>query len=274
MNTASLSEWRISYSGHKPACILDSELACSIYGLPVAKQLGSWLELWIVRDLWHLLEPGPRKRLPSSQPELTQRTLREWERLRQHIEPRQRPVHVLADALGESSLPPGCDPDLLWRWEQLARGLDERSPTQLGATRETDIAVRDLLALAAARSAVILTLRSTDDRHGQPSLCKELESRGIPCTHVPVLDPLSQCEAMTLRGLFVHANLSSLLWAGMDLCILHLFVPMAATLSPTQAWDDYPTTFEEDGEDQPFDLDVIWGGAQAFWYALYDPAHP
>ncbi len=272
MHTAYRPEWRISYSSHKPACVLDSALACSRYGLPVVKQLGHWAELWVVRDLWHLFEPGPSHLRPLDwQSLIDPRALREWERLRQHVDPGQRPVHVLADALGESSLPAGCDPDLLWRWEQLARALDDRPAPPLRPSCRPESATRDLLALAAARAAAVLTLGPAATPGEPPALCQALETHGIPCTKLPSADPLSHVEARAFRDLIVHADLSPLFWDGMNLCVVRLFVPNAATLSPPQPWDDYSPALPDDREDGLPDLASLWDGARAFWYALLEP---
>ncbi|MFM7514702.1 MAG: hypothetical protein ACKO3F_15370 [Cyanobium sp.] len=275
MHAAYRPEWRISYSSHKPACVLDSALACSRYGLTVVKQLGHWAELWVVRDLWHLFEPGPvRRLLPCGQPLIDPRTLREWERLRQHVEPSQRPVHVLADALGESTLPAGCDPDLLWRWEQLARDLDDRSGGSLQPASEQDSPTRDLLALAAARGAAVLTLGPSAATGEPPALCRALKARDIDCAKLPPADPLSHFEAQALRGLIVHANLSPLVWSGMNLCVVRLFVPHAATLSPPQPWDDYAPALEEERLDRQPERDSLWDGARAFWFELLETPWP
>lgn len=275
MKPAPHQEFTISYTSRKLACVLDSSLACSIYGLSIAKELGQWIELWIVRDLWHLLDPVTVRHWHSKEmTPVSQRILREWERLRQNVDPLHRPVHVLADVLGESNLPAGCNSDLLWRWEQLAQGIDERILNSQERSAGEEMVMRDLLAFSAARHASILTLRSVDDPIGPPPLCIKMSQWGIPCQPVRSNDALMVSEALTLRNLFVHANLASLLWSGMNLCVLHLFVPEASTLAPPEPWETYSPSLDPTDEDvdnhSPKTHEYLWDGAQGFWYALND----
>ncbi|MBD0337204.1 MAG: hypothetical protein ICV62_17080, partial [Cyanobacteria bacterium Co-bin13] len=51
-----VSDFSITLNQRRWACVLDPALALSDYGLPLAKQLGELMELWIVREFWHLLD--------------------------------------------------------------------------------------------------------------------------------------------------------------------------------------------------------------------------
>lgn len=271
MTATLLPDFTITCTSRRRACVIDPMLALSIYGLPIAKQLGEWLELWVVREFWHLLEGSDPARFV--QPRLTpsmERALQEWERLRQHVDSQHRPVNVLADVLGDSTLPAGVDPDLIWRWESLAQALDRLLEAQGLRIDAPVMACRDLVALAAARSACILTLRSPTEAQAPPSLCQSLQKWGITCMAVPLANELRCTDAAALRHLFVHAGLASLLWAGMDLCVVHLFVPTASTLGSSQPWPDYGLPLEPMGEESeaPIATDRLWEGARAFWYPL------
>jgi len=169
MTATTLPDFTITCSSRRRACVIDSALALSVYGLPIAKQLGEWLELWVVREFWHLLEARDATRfvLPQLTPSM-ERALQEWERLRQHVDSQHRPVNVLADVLGDSSLPAGSDPDLIWRWESLAQALDRLLEAQGLPIDAPTMASRDLVALAAARNACILTLRSAAEPQAPP----------------------------------------------------------------------------------------------------------
>lgn len=266
-------DFTITYTARRLACVIDSSLALSIYGLPIAKRLGEWMELWIVREFWHLLESVPASACsrPQLEPAL-QQTLLEWERLRQHVDPQHRPVHVLADVLGDSCLPAGSDPDLLWRWERLARNLDERLEARGIRLDGQVMALRDLVALAVARSACIFTLQTSRDPQGPPPLCQTLRQWGVECEAVRSGDPLMAIEASWMQQRFVQAGLASLLWSGMNLCVVHLFVPAAASLAAAQAWNEYEhasDSLQLDGADPTIDP-CLWDGVRAFWYGLND----
>lgn len=271
MTATSLPEFTITCSSRRRACVLDPGLALSIYGLPIAKQLGEWLELWIVRDCWDGLGGGASgdSNLAPQSPSM-ERAMKEWERLRQHVDNHHRPVNVLADVLGDSSIPSGSDPDLIWRWESLAQALDQDLSARGIHLDGPGMARRDLAALAAARSASILTLRGPAVPKSAPALCQSLETWGIPCVPVPARNDLRGSDSAALRHLFVHAGLASLLWAGMDLCVVHLFVPAAATLGACQPWMEYsfPLAEAEDDSEACSGSDRLWEGAEAFWYPL------
>ena len=266
-------DFTISYTARRLACVIDSSLALSIYGLPIAKRLGEWMELWIVREFWHLLESGPATACyrPQLGP-VMQQTLQEWERLRQHLDPAHRPVHVLSDVLGDSCLPAGSDQDLLWRWERLAQSLDQQLEARGIRLDGQVMALRDLIALAVARSACIFTLRTSRDPKDPPPLCQTLREWGLDCEVVSSGDPLMAIEASWIQQRFVQAGLASLPWSGMDLCVVHLFVPAAASLAVPQPWSEYGLAndlLQLDGEDLSNNLS-LWDGVRAFWYGLND----
>jgi hypothetical protein len=277
MTATTLPDFTITCSSRRRACVIDSALALSVYGLPIAKQLGEWLELWVVREFWHLLEARDATRfvLPQLTPSM-ERALQEWERLRQHVDSQHRPVNVLADVLGDSSLPAGSDPDLIWRWESLAQALDRLLEAQGLPIDAPTMASRDLVALAAARNACILTLRSAAEPQAPPSLCRSLQHWGIRCWQIPAANDWGGLDAALLRQLFVNAGLAPLVWAGMDLCVVHLFVPSAATLGSTHSWGDFGFGLESGEEDPaaPLAADCLWEGAQVFWYPLAAPEAP
>ncbi|MBD0337345.1 MAG: hypothetical protein ICV62_17805, partial [Cyanobacteria bacterium Co-bin13] len=199
--------------------------------------------------------------------------LQEWERLRQNVEPAARHIHFLADVIGESCMPAGTDADLIWRWESLAQSLDSKLDEHFAKANTLTLAYRDLAALAAARPARILTYRSAAEQAQSllPQICTTLTQWGIVCREIDSANPLAQLEREQLHTLLVHAGLSKFLWAGLQLVVLHLVVPMAATLNASQDWsDDYAFSepaFSELETMAPAPAN-LWEGAQAFWYAL------
>ena len=286
-----VSDVSITLTQRRWACVLDPALALSSYGLPLVKQLGELMELWIVREFWHILDnpqfyvDQPEALLgkqievlpPAERQELSQqmlRSLQEWERLRLRVDPTTRNINFLADVMGESCVPAGADGDLIWRWESLAQGLDSYLPGPLARTDTLMLAYRDLAALAAARPACILTLRSQAEaaQNLPPKLCSTLQRWHIPCQEIDPHNPTAALEREQLRHVLVHAGAAKLLWAGLQLVVLHLVVPAAATVSSGQDWADgygFPQidpidSVEPDGGDRL----NLWQGAQGFWYLV------
>ncbi len=46
----------LTVSQRRWACVLDPTLALSRFGLLLVKRLGEVMELWVVRELWHVLD--------------------------------------------------------------------------------------------------------------------------------------------------------------------------------------------------------------------------
>ena len=52
--TALFPDLSVTVSQRRWACVLDPILALSEYGLPLVKQLGKVMDLWVVREFWHI----------------------------------------------------------------------------------------------------------------------------------------------------------------------------------------------------------------------------
>lgn len=278
MTTTLESGFSIHINQRRWACVLDPTLALSTYGLPLVKQLGELMELWIVRELWHILD-NPRFYLnqpdaissqpirnPSVQPfspsQQVVQALKEWERLRTTTDRNSWNIHFLADVIGESCIPSGLETDIIWRWESLAQSLD----SHISQNDTAALAFRDLAALAAARPARILTHHPDNE---SPSICATFEQWGIPCRQIELSDAIANIECSQFRNLLVHAGLSKFLWAGLNLAILHLVVPAAASLNPNPSWSD-EFSFSNIEELTPLQTAPthLWEGAQCFWYSI------
>src|SRR5262245_46817207 len=46
----------LTLSQRRRPCVLDPELMLSRFGLPLIRRLGDLMELWMVRELWHVLD--------------------------------------------------------------------------------------------------------------------------------------------------------------------------------------------------------------------------
>jgi hypothetical protein len=283
MTATLIPDFSITLNQRRWVCVLDPALALSNYGLPLVKQLGELMELWIVRELWHILD-NPRfylnqpelvtSRSDSSlavQPQLPSpqviQALKEWERLRTMTDRNSWNVHFLADVMGDSCVPIGIDNDILWRWESLAQSLDMHFDNQISKADTLTLAYRDLAALAAARPACILTQYHNDVA---PAICQTLEQWGIPCAQVQGSDTIVDIEREQFRNLFVHAGLSKFIWAGLNLAVVHLVVPAAAAINTNSQWDDELafSDLEETVGLTPVEAVGLWEGARGFWYPI------
>lgn len=284
-----VSDLSITLTQRRWACVLDPALALSVYGLPLVKQLSELMELWIVREFWHILDnpqfyiEQPEALLgtpievlpPAEQQQVSRqmlRSLQEWERLRLRVDPTTRNINFLADVIGESFVPAGADSDLIWRWESLAQSLDNCLGEQLTRADTLTLAYRDLAALAAARPACILTHRSPEaiKLNAPPAICQTLQQWGITTCEVSAEDSISVAERNYLNNLLVHAGLSKLLWSGLNLVVLHLMVPAAAAISQNSQRDNNLafSDLDESSGLLPIEAMNLWQGAQGFWYSV------
>ena len=73
-----------------------------------------------------------------------------------------------------------------------------------------------------------------------------------------------------LRHLLVHAGLAPLLWAGLKLAVVHVWVPRASALwpEPRQATFDGIEDLTEATEAAGPPDERLWQTAQGFWYLL------
>jgi hypothetical protein len=102
-----------------------------------------------------------------------------------------------------------------------------------------------------------------------PPLCEALVRWGVTCTSLPAHDPLVHIERDTLRHLFVHAGLAHLLWAGLKLAVVHLWVPKATALWPEPRAASFPGMEERTAVPAaPPQGNQPWQAAQGFWYLL------
>jgi hypothetical protein len=288
--TTLLPDFSITCSQRRWACVLDPTLALSEYGLPLVKQLGEVIDLWVVRELWHILdntyfflqqqesifvkETAPRQAF-ASQHSLSQqalRALKEWEHLRMETDLCSLNLFWIGDGVGESLLPKNVESNFIWRWESLAQNLDRQLNSDRHAAEPLTSAFRDAAALAAALgSAFILTHRSPEEaaQNLPPAICTTVERWGVNCQEIDSGDAIASLEREQLRQLLIHAGVSKLLWTGLRPAVLHLVVPSALMASPPPSWsEEFSLTELEDWQEvQEKDLN-FWEGARGFWYLV------
>ncbi len=272
------------------SCAIDPALFLSPYGVLLVRQLGRAIELWVARELWHMLN-NPDSYL--QQPELliprsitserktdeqsvaleeNLRSLREWKQVRRETDLTRLNLFWLGDSLRESFIPKGKNLDIFWRWESLASSLDERLDQFPSANSVLNLAVRDTVALAASlESAFILTYQNSQDfaNNLPPDICKALENWGVSCQILSPQDSIVAIKRNYLHQLLISVGVAKLLWAGLHLAVLHLVVPgtsaMGMSLNASQAMPSSPM------ENSVINLELkqnLWTGAYGFWYQL------
>jgi len=277
--SAVFQDLSVTINQRHPSCVLDPALALSPFGIPLVRRLTEVMELWVVRELLHILD-NPYfyviglKSLKTfdnqcSTPEdvgAMIQSLEEWERIRAELDPGSMKIFFIGDSPGESMLPARLDPSLVWRFEILCCSLDNR----LKSPQAFALAFRDAVALAVALpSALILTqLKETDD--GTPAICNELEKWGVR-TEKASEDHWLKLERNLIRQHLVLAGVAKWCWSGLRLGVLHITAPSATTIRHGQNEETNlylnDLTGEEDFDTLPREIDY-WQGAKAFLYAL------
>ncbi len=287
--TALFPDLSVTLRQRRWACVLDPVLALSEYGLPLVKQLGDVMNLWVVREFWHMLdntyfywqqsdlsaeETGSLAGETVVQSHLSQQalcTLKEWERLRMETDLGSLNLFWIGDGLGESLLPKETDASVVGRWEVLARSLENQQNGQRHSSEPLTSAFRDAAALTVAlSSALILTYRSPEDiaRNLPPPICSALISWGIPCQEIEREDAIASLERDYLLQLLIQSGLAKFLWTGLHLTVLHLVVPHAAAIAPPADWtEEFSLPELETWQELP-EAENFWEVAQGFWYSI------
>lgn len=246
--------------GRRPAAVLDPWLCLNRLGPALIQRLQRSVELWIVRELWHILDNShfyslspdalitpadPRDLLSEYQRAFVNEqlesetsdaplatavdlrraslevTLRAWERIRLSTDLAGLKLYWLGDGLCESLLPDGSSPSIHARHNQVVEALDRK----LLPNSPVACGQRDALALALALGGVpVLSVIDADD--AAPSLCARLlENSGTPCQRAPDHDALVASQRSIWQTLLVNAHCASLVWSGLRLALVHVEFP-------------------------------------------------
>ncbi|MGC4093194.1 MAG: hypothetical protein QM756_35965 [Polyangiaceae bacterium] len=248
--------------GRRPAAVLDPWLCLNRLGPALIQRLQRSVELWIVRELWHILDNShfyslkpdalttagdPRALLSEYQRAFVidqfesensdaplsvasgggaslDLTLRAWERIRLSTDLAGLKLYWLGDGLCESLLPDGSSPSLHARHNQVVEALDRK----LLPGSPVACGQRDALALALALGGVpVLSVIDGDD--SAPSLCgRLLEASGTSCRRAPEHDALVESQRALWRSLLVSEHCASLVWSGLRLALVHVEFPELA----------------------------------------------
>lgn len=263
-------------------CILDPMLVLSRYGLMLVKHLGTVLDLWIGREFWHLLDAAefyrqqPELLLPPHfavhhSPEAVriataeiEMALKAWSQMSM-THPNPLRLFWFGDRLWESVLPDSIGSSQFAQWELLARSLD--APTPGTDCNLATLAFRDAIALAAVlETAFILTYQPiTTPNLEPPEICRSLEHWQIPAQVMTVQDAAVTTEQDWLRQCLMQVGLIKLLWADVQLSVLHLLIPPTQDFQATSAQDANLTATSLSSTSGAAN---VWQGARGFWYPL------
>ncbi len=283
----------VTVTTKRRACVLDTDLALSRFGLLLALRVCDEFDLWLVRELWEVLDNTD---FFLSQPELlaplitgnTQangvplmdRQLREvltqWEMARIETDLAGLGIYWIGDNKSESLLPKGVDQNLFFRFEQLAKSLESRiKPDEL----EEDLFPATCFGHAAALAAALIPYRGFILSHlgpagngkspGEPAICAYLRRWGITCFSVPAAKK-TVLEKEYLLPILGRTGISELMWAGLKPAVVHIVAPKAIIIPPSLQQEELyrpqelPPLFEEK---RFSDID-LWEGAVSFWYPL------
>lgn len=282
---ALLQDLSVTIGQRRWTCILDPTLALSRHGLPLIKRLGEVMEIWVVRELWHILDnthfyfqqpdilkssinPSDRDSSRARHSQEILRALREWEKIRFETDPNKLKLYWIGDGPCESLLPEELTSSVVWRYETLSSALDSRLGME-GTILSS--AFRDAAALAVTLPAAIILTHRPESGGAIPALCNVLDGWGISCRQLKLDDTLVHLETKYLQQLLVLAGLAGTCWAGFRPAVLHLHAPAAASISPSTPYDglDY-SEGESMSETERIEEGDPWLEAQGFWYPLLE----
>ena len=285
MSAPAASTLSIAVEARRRACVLDTALALSPWGLAVAQRLSGELSLYVGRELWELLDnsddliaraaslagaPASSRRIAG-----LEEAVRQWDVARAEKDLAGLRLYWVGDATGTSLLPPEVEGHVVARFERLARALDARASSDGGACAPAgfDACLRDEVALTVALSparAFILTLVEGEDAPvpGEPALCAMLRRWEIPCHLVD--SAWQQRMARDLfEPIFVRSGVPELIWAGgLRLAAVHVVARRASAIPSFGLVGDLPGDLAISGEELP--AEDWWDDAAAFWYPILE----
>jgi hypothetical protein len=262
--------------------VLDPTLALSAFGLPLVARLGAVMEVWVARELWHILDnthfylqrpetlvstAGTGNPAVDGDQQAVINALRGWERIRLENDPARQNCYWIGDGPMESFLPDGQDPEIVWRFEAISAALDRR----LQDSGALPSAYRDAASLAISLpSAFVLThLPPQVAANEIPGICRALDEWEIPCRQISTDDPWQAKESEILRQVLIQSGLGKWVWAGFRPAVLHLTAPAACAVNTgSQEGMDFMGGDLEETADLTGHSTDYWSEARGFWYSL------
>ncbi|MCF6147060.1 MAG: hypothetical protein E3K37_00195 [Candidatus Kuenenia sp.] len=290
----------VTVTTKRKACVIDTTLALSRYGLLLTQRLGDEFDLWLARELWQILDntqyylSNPQFLTPV-RPGIQRKTgkihanggneakyflkdiLSQWDIARMETDLAGLKIFWIGDAMSESLLPKNADQNLIHRFETLARSLDIKIKKNGSDTQQENIFVdcfRDVVALTAAlipHRGFILTrhgMMSDELPENEPIICSYLRNWGIPCYRVG-MDQKIEIEKASLFPIFARAGVTELMWAGLNLAVVHICAPDAIIMPFISNEDDvFERALEPLHEQREEEMKDWWRHAVCFWYPL------
>jgi hypothetical protein len=283
---ASLPPLSVTVTAKRRACVLDTELALSRFGLLLASRLCEEFNLWLVPELWHILDnmevypevPGIQT---ANAPSGRGAGWRQWELSRLEKDLAGLNIFWIGDEKCESLLPKGVDPNLVHRFRRLDESLQRRPPAkkkkehhQLPEYEFFGECFRQTVSLTAALAqhrGFILAQQGAPvegERETEPAICGSLKVLGIKCFMLRG-KKRTRMEREYLVSILDRAGISELLWAGLQLAVVHLVAPNALIIPEFREEEqnlapELPPLSEEKRAGYP----NWWEGAVSFWYPL------
>ena len=264
------------------SCVLDPAIALSHHGALVAEGMSKEIELWVVQELWNIVNNAEfysdrTELITPNNIALKERavvaeviwSLKEWSKTKQERDLAKLGMYWLGDNLQESLLPKNTPVEFFKQWQNSATALDRRYQGTQQDNNILTLAFRDTIALVASlKSAFILTYQPSINSHdSSPAICKALENWGISSQFVNKRNPIVAMERQYIRQLIVRAGLGKLLIAGVNLAAFHIVIPpilrsVNTLRSPTlQAFE--PNYFHNINRESYF-----WNNVKGVWYYL------
>jgi hypothetical protein len=272
-----LPDLSVQIARRRRRCVLDPNLALSRYGAMLTRLLAPYAELWVGPEHFTILDSA---QLYQHEPELlvwprtdkdaiaeVPEMLRDWTRLRDEA---GQFLHWLGDAWRESCVPDDIHESVHPRCEAASRSLDLCLPRAIEATGPLIAAMRDTAALCAVlRTACVLSLGAQDE---PPIICRHLQQWGLACDKLPPENTLVGIERAGFLQLLVQAGLAPLLWGGLRLAVVHLYVPHVGRLDVARGLEteDEPALLPD--EEEASLSSNPWEGSQCRWYDLITPS--
>lgn len=263
------------------SCVLDPTLALSHYGVAIAENMGKEIELWVVRELWNIINNAEfyARQTELITPTINSRqstvaetiwSLREWSKTKQEKDLARLGVYWLGDNLQESLLPQNKPVEFFRKWEALATALDRRNESISNNDGEIlTSAVRDTIALAGSlKSAFILTyqLPTEFDLSFSLPICEMLKTWGISCQGIEPHHPIVAMEREYILQLIVRAGLGKLLLAGVHLAVFHITIPATTTIDTPHT--DLQLPIEQNSAENYPQESYFWSKVKGLWYYL------
>ena len=298
---SSIPPFFVTVNAERWASVIDIDLALSPYGLLFVLRLCKEFDVWLVRELWHILDntqyylSHPEVLIPSRPGEqwsdievdLRRRHLsnimKQWETARVETDLTGLKLFWIGDTVSDSFLPKEVDPNLLYRFETLPctiDGLVSKEELRLQYDHIFLNCFRDTAALAASLTPyrpIILTRQGSAPEglyapDPEPYICSYLRQWGVKCFRVDLHGKLPMLKHY-IEPILARTGVWELIWAGLNLAAVHILAPNAIMMSPLKKGcgvfhEDFLSPSIDIGEEQEFDHDQCWEGATAFWYSI------